>query len=185
MLLVRHGIVLWYLPSGSFIHVIQSPSCPLGPKYMGILGVNAWDSWNRAAWSLQEAPWNCALQTPVPPWIQGLLCHTLMACCASVAVGPLSATVVPLHLTQFAVLFVQIVTTVFLQGTWFYLMLYNTCNAWYMVLRPWVDLICCSLNQSQHLPTLPFDWGKLVYSVANQNPALIFDWGKLVYSVAN
>ena len=33
---------------------------------------------------------------------------------------PLSATVVPLHLTQFAVPFVQIVTTVCLQGTWFY-----------------------------------------------------------------
>ena len=35
----------------------------------------------------------------------------------SVAVDPLSATAVPLHLTQFAVPFVQIVATVCLQGT--------------------------------------------------------------------
>ena len=34
----------------------------------------------------------------------------------SIAVGPLSATVVLLHLTQFAAPFVQIVTTVYLQG---------------------------------------------------------------------
>ena len=52
-------------------------------------------------------------------------------------------------------------------GTWFYTIFYNTCNAWYMVLRPWVDLIHCSLNQSECLPITPFDWGKLVYSVAN------------------
>ena len=38
----------------------------------------------------------------------------------SLAVDLLSATVVLLHLTQIAVPFVQIVTTVFLQGTWFY-----------------------------------------------------------------
>ena len=48
----------------------------------------------------------------------------------SVAVGPLSATAVPLHLTQFAVPFVQIFTTVCLQGMWFYTILYDMCNAW-------------------------------------------------------
>ena len=91
----------------------------------------------------------------------------------SVAIHPLSATAVPLHLTLFAVPFVQIVATVCLQSTWFYTIFYDTCNAWYMVLGPWVDLIRCSLNQSEHLPTPPFDWGKLVYSVANQNPGLM------------
>ena len=49
---------------------------------------------------------------------------------------------------------------------------YDTCSAWYMALVPWVDLILCSLNQLERLPTLPFDWGKLVYSVANQNPVV-------------
>ena len=29
----------------------------------------------------EAAPWNCALQTPLPLWIHGLVCHTLMACC--------------------------------------------------------------------------------------------------------
>ena len=38
----------------------------------------------------------------------------------SVAIHPLSATAVPLHLTQFAVPFVQTVATVCLQGTLFY-----------------------------------------------------------------
>ena len=104
--------------------------------------------------------------------------HTLMTCCAmhvycigwSIAVGPVSATVVPLPLTQFAVPFVQIVTTVCLRGRWFYTNFYDMCSAWFMVLGPWVDLIHCSLNQSERLPILPFDWEKLVYTVASQNP---------------
>ena len=57
----------------------------------------------------EAGPWNRALQTPVPPWIQGLVCR--VPCGWSVAVDPLSATVAPLHLTQFAVPFVQSVTT--------------------------------------------------------------------------
>ena len=64
----------------------------------------------------EAAPCNHALQTPVPPWIQGLVCQ--LSCIGwSVAIHPLSATAVPLHLTQFAVPFVQIVATVCLQGT--------------------------------------------------------------------
>ena len=135
----------------------------------------------------EAAPWNCALQTHVPPWIQGLACQdwrTLLWHVTrhrfnwwsngwNIAVGPFSATAVPLHLTQFAVPFVQIVTTVCWQGTWFYTILYDTCYAWYIILGPWVDLIHCSLDHSEHLPTQPFDWGKLVYSAANQNPGLI------------
>ena len=67
----------------------------------------------------EAGPWNRALQTPVPPWIQGLVRRVL--CIGwSMAIHPLSATAVPLHLTQFAVPFVQIVATVCLQGTWFY-----------------------------------------------------------------
>ena len=49
----------------------------------------------------EAGPWNLALQTPVPPWIQGLVCG--VPCGWSVAVDPLSATAAPLHLTQFAV----------------------------------------------------------------------------------
>ena len=60
---------------------------------------------------------------------------------------------------------------------WFYRIFYDTCNALYMDLGPWVDLIHCSLNQSEHLTTLPFDWAKLVYSVvysvANRNPGVM------------
>ena len=104
-----------------------------------------------------------------------LFWHVVQRTCNgwSIAIGPLSATAVPLHLTQFAVPFVQIVTTVCLQGMLFYTILYGTCNAWYMILGPWVDLVHCSLNQLEHLPTLPFDWEKLVYSVADQNPWLM------------
>ena len=36
--------------------------------------------------------------------------------------------------------------------------------------RPWVDLTRCSLNYSECLSSPPFDCGKLVYSLANQNP---------------
>ena len=93
----------------------------------------------------EAAPWNRALQTCVPPWIQCLLCQDLStllwhvtqhmcisggACIGwSIAVDPLSTTVGPLHLTHFAVPFVPIVTTVCLQGMWFYTIFYNTCNA--------------------------------------------------------
>ena len=123
----------------------------------------------------EAAHWNRALQTPVPPWIQGLVRRVpCMGCRWSVAVDPLSATAVPLHLTQFAVPFVQIVAFACkaCDSTRFF---YDTCNAWYMhmVLRPWVDLIHCSLKQSERLPTLPFYWGNLIYSVANQNPGLM------------
>ena len=51
--------------------------------------------------------------------------------------------------------------------------LYDTCIAWYIILRHWVDFFHCSLNQSERLPIPPFDWGKLVYSVASQNPGLM------------
>ena len=76
----------------------------------------------------ETAPWICAVQIPVPPWIQGLLrqdlstllWHVAQCTCVSGgvervsggAVDPLSATVVPLHLTQFTVPLGQIVTTV-------------------------------------------------------------------------
>ena len=68
----------------------------------------------------KAAPWNRALQTPVPPWIQGLMVYRVPCIRWSVAVDPLSATAAPLHLTQFAVPFVQIVATVCLQGMWFH-----------------------------------------------------------------
>ena len=99
-----------------------------GPKCTGIprvkrMGFVKPDSVKLAMGHLlhgEAAPWNHALQTPVPPWIQGLVRH--VPCIRwSVAVDPLSATAVPLHLTQFAVPFVQIVATVCLQGTWFYM----------------------------------------------------------------
>ena len=92
-------------------------------------------------------------KTPVPPCIQGLVCH--VPCIGwSVAVDPLSATAAPIHLTQFAVPFVQIVTTACKahDST-------RLCNAWYMVLGPWVHLINCSLNQSERLPNPPLTEG--------------------------
>ena len=151
----------------------------LGPKYTGIPGVNARGSWNQTVWSLQRANYY-TMKQDLETMLYKPLCHCgFKVSCAvyrigwSVAVDPLSATAVPLHLTQFAVPFIQIVTTVCLQGTWFYTIFYDMCNAWYMVLRPWIDLINCSLNQSERLPNLPFDWGKLVYSVANQNTGLM------------
>ena len=65
-----------------------------------------------------------------------ICCPTHEVCIGwSVVVGPLSAIVVWLHLIQFAVPFVQIVTTVCLKGTWFYTLFCDTCNAWYMVSR--------------------------------------------------
>ena len=147
----------------------------LGPKYTGIPGVNARGSWNQTAWSLQRVIYY-TMKQDLETVLYKPLCHRgFKASCIgwSVAIHPFSATAVPLHLTQFAVPFVQIVATVCLQSTWFYPIFNDTCNAWYMVLGPWVDLIHCSLNQSERLPTQPFDWGKLVYSVASQNPGLM------------
>ena len=118
----------------------------------------------------EAGPWNRALQPPVPPWIQGLV--------RRLSGGAwLLALSLPLQ-SPF--------TWPSLQYPLFKLLQLFACKAhdlhnfflWhlqcmYMVLRPWVDLINCSLNQSERLPTPPFDWGKLVYSVANQNPRLM------------
>ena len=115
----------------------------------------------------EAAPWNCALQTRAPGPI-----HTLMTCCTTHMCRVEHSFWPSLcHLTQFAVPFVQIVTTVFLQGTWFYTIFvwHEQCIVHDLIPGPWVDLTHCSLNQSEHLPTLPFDWGMLVYSVASQN----------------
>ena len=148
---------------------------------MGIPGVNARGVWNQTAWSLQWAIYYTVKQH-LETMLYKPLCHRgfKLSCAVYRVLGgawllalslPLQS---PLHLTQFAVPFVQTVTTVCLQGMWFYTIFYDMCNAWYMALGPWVDLIRCSLNQSEHLPTPPFDWGKLVYSVANQNPGLMW-----------
>ena len=143
---------------------------------MGIPRVNARGSWNQTTWSLQWAIYYTVKQH-LETVLYKPLCHygfkvSRAVYCVSGG-ATLSTTAVPLHLTQFAVPFVHIVATVCLQDTWFYTIFYDTCNAWYMVLGPWVGLIRCSLNQSERLPTPPFDWGKLVYSVANQNPGLM------------
>ena len=124
---------------------------PLGPKYSGILGINAQGSRNQTAWSLQWVIYYTVKQHLETMLYKPLFVRRVLCIRWSVAVDPLSATAAPLHLTQFAVPFVQIVTTVCLQGTWFYTIFCDTCNAWYMVLGPWVDLIQCSLNQSPHL----------------------------------
>ena len=131
----------------------------------------------------EAAHWNHALQTPMPPWIQGRMHHSLMACCAThmyrvyqveCSCWPSLCHCSPPSLDPVCSTLVQIVITVCLQGTWLYTIFYDTCNAWYIVLGPWVDLVHCSLNQSECPPTPPFDWGKLVYSLANQNPGLMW-----------
>ena len=96
----------------------------LGPKYTGTPGVNAQGSWNQTAWSLQWAI--CyTMKQHLETVLYKPLCHRGFK--VSCAVYPVyqvklagSATAVPLHLTQFAVPFVHIVTTVCSQGTWFY-----------------------------------------------------------------
>ena len=113
----------------------------------------------------EAGPWNRALQTTVPPWIQGLVRRVPGGAWLFTLSLPLQS---PLHLTQFAVPFVQIVATVCLQGTWFYTIFYDMCNAWYMVLGPWVAVIRCSLNQSEHLPTPPV-WLRKVSLLSSQS----------------
>ena len=152
---------------------------PLGPKYMVILGVSARGALNQAARSLQWATLKpcftnpCATmdsRSPAPGPI-----HTLMTCCAMHVwivnrVYQVEHSCWPSPCHSSPPLLDPVCSTLFSNchnGTWFYTIFYNTCNAWYMVLRPWVDLIHCSLNQSECLPIAPFDWGKLVYSVAN------------------
>ena len=61
------------------------------------------------------------------------------------------------------------ITDVFIVNDWFVLWLPKSDGC----LGHWADLIHCSLNRSERLPTPPFDWGKLVYSVATQNPGLM------------
>ena len=144
---------------------------------MGMPHVDVRGSWNQATWSLQWAittRWSSTLKPYFTDPCATVDSRFRGPCIGwSMAVDPLSATAVPLHLTHFAVPFVQIVATVCLQGTWFYTIFYDMYNAWYMVFEPWVDLIRHSLNKSERLPTPPFDWGKLVYSVANQKPRLM------------
>ena len=100
--------------------------CSLGPKYMDIPGVNARGSSNLAVWSLQWAIYYTVKQH-LETVLYKPLCHhgfKVSSTVYQVECGcwpSLSATVVPLHLTQFAVPFVQIVTTVCLQGTWIYM----------------------------------------------------------------
>ena len=115
----------------------------------------------------KAAPWNHALQTLVLLWIGSKVL------CIRTNTHSYDMLQSPFTWPSFTVPSVPIVRNVCLQGTWFYTILYGRCNAWYMILMPWVDLIHCSLNQSEHLPTSPFDWGKLVYSVANQSPGLM------------
>ena len=90
--------------------------------------------------------------------------------CSGVAVGSLSATGV-LHLTQFPVSFFQSHLCV-CKARATIRFFYDTCNIWYMIHGPWVNVIRCSLVHSGRLPCLPFDWGKLIYAVANQNPGM-------------
>ena len=65
------------------------------------------------------------------------------------------------------------VTTVCLQDTRFYTIFYETCNAWYMLHGPWVNLNPLFSYPVKTSPHPPCDWGKWIYSVANQNPRMM------------
>ena len=71
----------------------------------------------------------------------------------SVAVGPLSATGVPLHLIQFTVPLVQLLHLCACKARDSTQFLYDTCNSWNMILGTWVNLIHCSFIQLGRLPT--------------------------------
>ena len=148
----------------------------LGPKYMGIPRVNAQGLWNQTVWILQWAIYYTVKHHLETVLYKHLCYRGFKVSCAVYRVYWVERGCWPslcLHLTQSAVPFVQIVATVCLQGRDSPRFFYDMCNTWYMVLGPWVNLICWSLNQSECLPTPPFDWGKLVYSVANHNPGLM------------
>ena len=171
-------------------------SIALGPKYTGIPGINARGALNQAAWSLQwaihgeAAPWNRALQTRVPPWIQSLMRHDLptllwhvgqrtcivwsmyrvehscwpsICHCSPPSLDPVCSTLcsnfhnfllarhVILHDFLWHVQFM-------VHGSW--------SLGWFN------PLFFEPVGTSPHPPP-PFDWGKLVYSVANQKPGLM------------
>ena len=137
----------------------------------------------------EAAPWNRALQSPVPPWIQGLLRQDLSTllwhveqctcigwggACIGWSCWPSLCHCSPPSLDPVCLTLFSNCHNCLLARHVILHDFYDTCNAWYMDLRPWVDFIRCSLNQSERLPTTPFDWGKLVYSIANQNPGLMW-----------
>ena len=149
---------------------------------MGIPRVNTRGSWNQTAWSLQ---W--AIYYMVKQHLETVLCKPLCHCgfkvsCAVHRVSggawlltlslPLQSPLTP-SLDQVCSTLCSNCCNCLLARHVILMIFYDTCNAWYMVLWPWVDLIRSSFNQSERLPTPPFDWGKLVYSVANQNPRLM------------
>ena len=149
-----------------------------GPKYRGIPVVNVRGSWNQTAWSLQMAIYY-TMKQDLETVRYKPLCHPGFK--ASCAVYPGGAWLFTLSLPlqspftwpslQYPLFkLLQLFACKARDSTRFF---YDMCSAWYMVLGPWVDLIRCFLNQSEHLPNPPFDWGKLVYSVANQNPGLM------------
>ena len=118
----------------------------------------------------EAGPWNRALQTPVPLWIQGLVRRVPGGAWLFTLSLPLQSPFTWPSLQNPLFKLLQLFACKARDSTRFF---YDTCNAWYMVLGPWVDLILCFFNQSERLPNPPFDWGKLVYSVANQNPGLM------------
>ena len=98
----------------------------------------------------EAAPWNHALQTPVPPWIQGLLyCVSGGAWLLTLSL-PLQSPFTWPSLQYPLFKLSQLFACKACDFTQFFM---THCNAWYMVLGPWVDLIRCSLNQSKRLTT--------------------------------
>ena len=97
----------------------------LGPKYTCKPGINARGSLNQALKQYLETELykplcHCGFKVLCArtyPHSYGMLHNAHVQCIRwSIAIGPLSTTVVPLHLTQMAVPFVQITTTVCFQG---------------------------------------------------------------------
>ena len=149
----------------SFTHHDNSSST-LGPKYTGILGVNAQGSWNQTAWSLQRAIYY-TMKQDLETVLYKPMCHRgfQVSCavyCVSGGVWLLTLSLPlqsPFTWPSLQYPLFKLSQLFCLQGTWFYTIFSDTCNAWYMVLGPWVDLINCSLNQNECLTKPPLTEG--------------------------
>ena len=125
-----------------------------GPKYKGIPGVNARGSWNQTAWSLQRAI--CyTMKQDLETVLYKPLCHRGFT--VSYAVYPAGGAWLltlslplqsPFTWPSLQYPLFKLSQLVCLQGTWFYTIFYDTCNAWYMVLRPSSHLISSRLCPS-------------------------------------
>ena len=140
----------------------QSCPCfnyPLGPKYMGMPGINARGALNQAAWSLQWAIYYIVKQH-LETVLYKPVCHPgFKVSCARTYPDSFATHVYWVERSCWPSLChssppsLDSVCSTLCSNCRNYLLakhmilhnfFYDTCNAWYMVLGPWVDLIRCS-----------------------------------------